>query len=93
MRHSRKLASGGMPPRRLVTEGPHRDSAKVERQARIPFIAGPEQAYTTCVRLASFLFRHQRERQVLYSNPAQHGSVYLCFSPARRRSKLGLSCV
>jgi hypothetical protein len=87
MHNSQTLASGGMPPRRLVTEGPHRESAKVERSARFPFIAGPELAYTTCARLASFLFRHQRERQGLYSNPADHGSVHPCFS------KLGLSCV
>jgi hypothetical protein len=89
---SQTLASGGMPPRRLVTEGPHCASAKVERSARIPFIEGPEQAYTTCVRRASFLFRHEREEQMVYSKPIGQRDMHAYLSPRSRLSNFAWSC-
>jgi hypothetical protein len=96
MHDSQTLASGGMPPRRLVTEGPHCASAKVERSARIPFIEGPEQAYTTCVRRASFLFHYQRDRRKIYSKSDGQRAMHPCLSPASRLSSfgsnLGLGC-
>jgi hypothetical protein len=92
MHDSQTLASGGMPPRRLVTEGPHCESAKVERSARIPFIAGPVQAYTTCVRRASFLFCHERERRLVYSKPVGQRHMHRYLSPASRLSNIAWSC-
>ena len=48
-------------------------------QARMSFIWGPEQAYTTCVRLASLLFLHQRERRkfIPIRRAVRHASVSL----------------
>jgi hypothetical protein len=89
---SQTLASGGMPPRRLVTEGPHCASAKVERSARIPFIEGPEQAYTTRVRRASFLFHHERERQMVYSKPVGQRDMHAYLSPPLRLSNDAWGC-
>jgi len=89
---SQSLASGGMPPRRLVTEGPLCESAKVERSARIPFIEGPEQAYTTCVRRASFLFHHEREKQMVYSKPIGQRDMHPYLSPPSRLSNIAWSC-
>jgi hypothetical protein len=92
MHDSQTLASGGMPPRRLVTEGPHCESAKVERSARIPFIAGPELAYTTWVRRASILFHHEREERWIYSKPVGQRDMHRCLSPASRLSNVAWSC-
>jgi hypothetical protein len=92
-RDSRTLALGGMPPRWLVTEGPQCESAKAERLARKSFIEGPEQAYTTCVRLASFLFCHEREKRMVYSGPVMQRDMHRSLSPVLSLVGHGPSCI
>jgi len=64
---------------------------EVERRARIPFIDGPEQAYTTCVRHASFLFHHQRDRWKIYSKLVGQRDMHPYLSPVSRLSNIAWS--
>jgi hypothetical protein len=89
MHDKRTFALGGMPPRWLVTEGPRCASAKAERRARIAFIRGPEQAYTTCARSASILFCHEREKRMIYSGPLMLDPSHRSFSPPSLLASFG----